>query len=112
MALISEILIFHHFKILNRDHSTYLKRIEEYKDQCLKEKPKQIVAILIYSIKSLINSYCKHPNTKRTKDLLEAASCANKASFDYQKCQHSYIDMLNTIIPMTDSREKLAQMCW
>ena len=97
---------------LFRDHYEYLKLLGEYKDQCLSEKPKQIVAILIYSIKAMINSYCKHPNAQRTKNWLTAIACANTVQHEYQKCQNNYIDTLNTIIPWTDSKEKLAQMCW
>lgn len=89
-----------------------MARIDEYKNTCLGTRPKQIVSVINYSIKSLINTYCKHPNSKRTTDLLKSAPCANAASNDYNKCQSEYTErLLATLAAKVDSKAKLAQMC-
>ena len=100
---------FHNFL---RDHYGYIKRFEEYKDQCLEDKTKQTVSVVVYSVKNMINSYCRNPNAKRTKELIASASCANKITHDYDKCQANLINILYAIIPISDSKEKLAQLCW
>lgn len=99
-------------KTFCKGQTTYIGRLEEYKNNCLDKRSKQVVSIIIYSIKSLINTYCKHPNAKRTTDLLAAGGCANLATMEYNKCQIEYTErLINTLASTKDPKEMLGQMC-
>jgi len=94
-----------------KDQNHLVASLEDYKNQCLKERPKQIVSIVVYSIRALITSYCKNPNAKKTKDLISSAHCANSASTDYLKCNDRYVDLLMAVENSKDSKKQLGQMC-
>jgi len=79
----------------------------------LKALSKQTISVILYSIKSLINQYCKkNSNNKKVEDLLSAASCANSATNEFNKCNIKYIDSLLAAQNTKEDRVKIAQMCW
>ena len=95
-----------------KEMRTYVSQVEQYKDQCLKEQTKQTVSVVIYSLKSMLNSYCKSQGSKKVKELLASASCANRINKDYEKCLTSSIDTFMAVNAMSDSKGQLAQLCW
>ncbi len=79
----------------------------------MKTLSKQTISVILYSIKSLINQYCKkNANSKKVEDLLSAASCANSATNEFNKCNIKYIDSLLAAQNTKEDRVKIAQMCW
>lgn len=89
-----------------------IQKVEAYKNECLKSRAKSVVAVIIYSIRQITNSYCKHPNSKRVAELLQSAECANQAKTDYNICNKEYIGRLIQSKGLKDSKERLAQICW
>ncbi len=92
----------------------YIKQIENYKTRCMKNLPKQMTSIIVYTTKSMINTLCRSRNyqkNKRLRRLLSGAPCANKAHREYDKCQKRYIDKLQGIVRAEDS-QKIPYTCW
>ena len=94
-----------------KEQNRLLARLEDYKEQCLKAQSKQIVSVIVYSIKASITKYCKNPNAKHSKELIISAQCANSASHEYLNCNNNYIDLLMAVEDSKDSKLQLAQMC-
>jgi hypothetical protein len=94
------------------EHYRLILEVEDYKNECLKALSKQTISVILYSIKSLINQYCKkNSNNKKVEDLLSAASCANSATNEFNKCNIKYIDSLLAAQNTKEDRVKIAQMC-
>lgn len=89
-----------------------VQKLENYKTSCLKNQAKSIVAVIIYSIKQVTNTYCKRPNSRRSSELLDSASCANAATNDYNKCSIEYIERLLYAKTLGQSKDRLIQSCW
>ncbi len=68
-----------------------MQQLENYKTQCLRGLPKQIMSVIIYSIKNAINNLCKK-DSKRLTNLIESAPCMNKGSNEINQCYTKYID--------------------
>lgn len=68
--------------------------MDAYKNQCLTGQFKQLASIFIYSVRFMITTYCKNLNSRKVKDLLSSASCANTATKDYLTCNNDYVDLL------------------
>lgn len=98
-------------KVFCKSETESAAKLEDYKDKCLKDQPKQIVSVIIYSMKGLINAYCKNPNSKKTKELIASAKCANEAGAGYLTCSNSYVDLLMAVYDSKDSQKRLGQMC-
>lgn len=95
-----------------KEHVRLINKLENYKTACLKNEAKNIVSVIIYSIKQVVQVYCKKPNSKRTAELLDSAGCANKATKDYNECSKGYIERLiyaKTII--NKPKDRLIQTC-
>ncbi len=91
--------------------------MEAYKSQCLVSRTRQIVAVVVYSMKNMVRMYCRRPNSKRTQELLSSTPCANAAHNGYYQCQRRYRDELVTVdeLMVTDTDQGklyLAQICW
>ena len=95
-----------------KDRIAWVARMEDYKNACLKQQPKQIASVIIYSMKTIINSYCKNPHAKKMTDFLTTTGCANDAKSAYQQCNDDYIDLLLAVWDTTSGKTRLAQMCW
>ncbi|KAJ6217910.1 hypothetical protein RDWZM_009067 [Blomia tropicalis] len=54
---------------------------------------------------------CKNMASKRVKNLLKSAVCANDASNEYNKCNINYIDLLLDVENSKDSKQKLIHVC-
>lgn len=89
-----------------------IQKLEAYKNDCLKTHAKSTVAVIVYSIRQITNSYCKHPNSKRVAELLQSAECANTAKSDYNICNKEYIARLIQSKGLKESKDRLAQICW
>ena len=92
--------------------ASMIAKLEDYHAKCMKDQTKQIVSVVIYSIKDLLGLYCKHPNSRRVKDLVASAKCANEVIHEYDHCNREFIDSLSAIYDSKDSKQNLAQMCW
>lgn len=104
-----------------KEQYSLVSQLDAYKNQCLKGRPKQLVSIVIYSIRALGVTYCRNPNSRKSKDLIGSASCANHATKDYLTCNNNYVDLLLALdeaeakngggTPEANSKRALAQVC-
>nr|XP_027194020.1 uncharacterized protein LOC113788766 [Dermatophagoides pteronyssinus] len=94
-----------------KEQTRLVQKLENYKTSCLKNQAKSIVAVIIYSIKQVTNTYCKRPNSRRSSELLDSASCANAATNDYNKCSIEYIERLLYAKTLGQSKDRLIQSC-
>jgi len=99
------------FLSYRREQYQLLLEVEDYKNQCLDQLSKQTISIILFSMKNLINQYCKR-NSRKVDDLLSAASCANSATNEFNKCNANYIDALLASQNTPDANMKIPQMCW
>ncbi len=84
--------------------------MENYKNQCMQNLPKQLTSVVLYTVKNMINSLCKK-DSKRLKSLLEASPCGNKANNEFNKCNVGYIDkLLGTI--HAEEKNRIPHICW
>lgn len=99
------------FKPYCKEQLNMIARLEDYKSSCLKDRSKQTVAIIIYSMKNVVGTYCRNPNSKRTTELINSASCANEATTEYARCNSEYIDLLLAVENSKDAKQQLVQLC-
>ncbi len=82
----------------------------------MKNLAKQTFSVILFSIKNLINQYCKKSSNpksnKKVEDLLSAAVCANTATNEFNKCNIKYIDSLLAAQNTKEDKMKVAQLCW
>ena len=104
--------VFYLLFFTHREQLNLVAQLEDYKSQCLHDRSKQTVSIIVYSMKSLIGQYCKTLNTRRTTELINSARCANEANLKYNTCNQDYIDLLMAVENSKDSKQQLVQLCW
>ncbi|KAF7488753.1 hypothetical protein SSS_08140 [Sarcoptes scabiei] len=94
-----------------KEHVRLVAKLENYKNLCLKNQAKSVVAVIIFSIKQVTNTYCKHINSKKTAALIDSTVCANLATNDYHKCNKQYIQKLIASQNMKQGRDRFVQTC-
>jgi hypothetical protein len=87
-----------------------MEQIENYKTKCLKGLPKQIMSIIIYSVKNAINNLCKK-DSKRLTSLIEGTPCLNKGSNEINKCYTKFIDGILGAKNSVDSKKIPYNVC-
>ena len=65
--------------------------MESYKIKCLKNLPKQVTGVIVYSVRNTINQYCKRDSKKLT-ELVGATKCANNGKKELDYCYAKVID--------------------
>jgi hypothetical protein len=88
-----------------------LKTAERYVKKCLKEYPKQLLTVLVNTIRSQSRSLCGK-DSKRLQQLFSSSSCINEAKNDYQKCINSSVDILIGIKFLAEDKQKIPLLCW
>lgn len=101
------------FFLSPRSRIKILDRILAYKDTCLTGSKKQTFAVFLFSIRSLLSGYCRNLESKRTRALLSAADCLNKAVLPQlnRNCYNTAVQRLTDAQTLTDSKQKLSTMC-
>lgn len=102
-----------------------IARLVSYKETCLHSTAGQIVGVIAYSMKSAMNNFCtqkgaKKKGSKLTKNLaskkglalVDSGPCANNLTSKYLGCNDHFTDQLMAVWNSTDSKVRLAQMCW
>jgi hypothetical protein len=88
-----------------------LKTAERYVKKCLEEYPKQLLTVLVNTIRSQSRSLCGK-DSKRLQELFSSSSCINAAKDDYQKCINSSVDALIGIKFLSEDKQKIPLLCW
>jgi hypothetical protein len=86
-----------------------IKEIERYKTKCMKNLPKQLAGILVFSLKNTINQLCKK-DSKRLTNLIASTPCINTANPEINKCYSSLIDKILGAQNANDTR-KIPHLC-
>ena len=87
-----------------------ITQLENYKNKCLKDLPKQVTGVIVYSVKNAITQFCKR-DSKRLTEVIDAAPCMNKGSSDLNKCYTKYIDGVLGAKQAAD-KKKIPMNCW
>ena len=88
-----------------------LNEVEEHKNQCLKQRTKQLTGIINYSYRSsVLNKYCKS-NSKKLNELLDSIPCINSAMSETEKCYNKLLDNIIGARYVSDNL-RIPHICW
>jgi len=76
----------------------------------MKDLPKQVVAIMVYSMKNTVNQFCKG-HSRRLTEILSSTPCMNRGMNDLTKCYSKYVDALLGAKHVVD-KKKIPYNCW
>ena len=88
----------------------YIEDIDKYKNKCLKETPKQVTGVVVYSVKTAISKYCKR-DSKRRDDIINGFTCANKAKPEFDQCYATLIDQFQGAFN-ANQKVRIPHTCW
>ena len=83
-----------------------------YADKCIPEFGKHTAKVFMYAIGNELKGVCKTGKiSKRARDLLKAAPCANAGLKNWQKCNKQIIEKLTGIIN-APIKQRIPMGCW
>lgn len=86
--------------------------VTEYNNKCLNPNTQKAASLLIFPIKNQLKIICRPGRlSKRARELLKAAPCANGGLQYYQKCNLEVIDAYMGIINAPE-KHRIPMGCW
>ena len=104
--------MFNHAGFLNfkREYFERIRILGNYVKECKKGLPKQLLSVMIYTIRLQVKNLCKK-NSKMRSALMTTAKCVNAGKQEFLKCNNELIDTLQGIIK-ADDKKKIPFTCW
>lgn len=72
---------------------------------------KEVVGIVLYSVKKKRRTMCRKNTSKDLKDLVDSGKCVNKARFDLEKCANKSLDRFHAMKEVQND-QKIPLVCW
>ncbi|CAG2106142.1 unnamed protein product [Medioppia subpectinata] len=85
-----------------------VKEIEDYRNECMDNMPKQVAGFLLYSGKSMIKQFCRK-GSKSVDKLLDAGVCGNAGIAqdnlqDVKQCTHDRQEVIFSMVRQVSGR--------
>ena len=87
-----------------------MKEAEDFNKQCNKQLNKQVTALFVYTVRTVLKNYCK-PTSKQALEFIEAAKCVNTVKDKEVQSYQKFIDDLLGAQQALD-KNKIPHMCW
>lgn len=104
-------MIYLEKKYFCSDYETLIPKVERYKQNCMKDTIKNIVSVLIYSIRAQVKRHCSRRTSERVRVLMDAGKCINRNADLVRNCLDTMGDHF-AAIKFSPNHLKMPQICW
>lgn len=91
------------------ESESLINELSLFINKCYKPEIRDMVKILIFSVKNMIKQFCKK-RSKKLSELLIVAKCVNE-EITNDRCMHNFINKTSTFQYLSDDKKKLPYTC-
>ena len=85
--------------------------LDDLNKRCMKGLMKEVVGIVLYSVKKKRKSMCKKNPTPELRELVDSGKCVNAGRFELEKCANKSLDRFMAMQEV-DNEMKIPLVCW
>lgn len=88
-----------------------INTLEDLNKRCMKGMMKEVVGIVLYSVKKKRRAMCRKNTTPELRQLVESGKCVNKGRFELEKCANKSMDRF-IAMKNVENDMKIPLVCW